>query len=125
MKKINKTAEDLEKYIMAVIKKYQPVLLLTRNTFELESPTRDPDSYMECVFNYPYLNVTIKYSDKLLKAWQKGKDIVPYIIHEMCHVITDPLYSKATSRYVSKDEILDERELLTDYICNILVINKI
>lgn len=117
--------KKIEKYILQVIKKYQPLLLLQRNTFELEHPTTNPDALMECVCNYPYLNVKLKYSDNLIKDYKRGRDIVPYIIHEMCHVITDPLYCKATERYVSKNEILDERELLTDYICNILVINKI
>lgn len=74
---------------------------------------------MECVFNYPYLNVTINYSEKALKEWSSGKDMTPYVVHEMCHPITDPLYAKATARYTSRDEITDERELLTDLICNI------
>jgi len=83
------------------------------------------NSILECVFNYPYLNVTIKYSDKVVDKWKNGKDIVPYLVHEMCHPITDPLYTKANSRYVSVDEILAEREKLTDYICNIVIKNKI
>lgn len=117
--------KKIEKEIMRIIKKYQPVLLLQRNTFKLEYPTSNNEALAECVFNYPYLNITIRYSDKLIKSFNKKEDITPYIIHEMCHVITDPLYSKATDRYVSRNEILDERELLTDYICNIIVINKL
>jgi len=76
---------------------------------------------MECKVSYPYLNVIIDYSDKAYQEWIKGKDMIPYIVHEMCHPITDPLYCKANERYVSKNEILDERELLTDYICNIVL----
>jgi hypothetical protein len=115
--------KDIKKHIEETIKKYQPVLLLNRNTFEVKYGTENKEALMECVFNYPYLNVTLKYSDKCEEDYKNGKDIIPYVIHEMCHVITDPLYSKATERYVSRTEILDERELLTDYICNIVVIN--
>ena len=110
---------------MEIIKKYQPILLLTRNTFELNYPTESKKALAECVFNYPYLNVTLNYGDELIKKFNKKENIVPWIVHEMCHVITDPLYAKATSLYVSENEIRDERELLTDYICNIVIINKI
>lgn len=117
--------KKLEGEIMGIIKKYQPVLLLTRNTFELEYPTQNKNALAECMCNFPYLNVTMNYGDKLIEKWKKKDDIVPYILHEMCHVITDPLYCKAISRYVTENEINDERELLTDYICNILVVNKL
>jgi len=110
-----------EKYVMSVIKKYSPKLLLERHTWELRYGTESKTALMECVFNYPYLNVILNYGDTVIKKWQEHKDIVPYIVHEMCHPITDPLYCKATNRYSSKDEILDERELLTDYICNIVM----
>ena len=115
----NKTNKKFEVYVLKVIKEFVPILLLQRHTFKLKKGTEDNRVYMECVFNYPYLNVTIKYSKRIVKKWRKNEDIVPYIVHEMCHPITDPLYTKATARYVSKDEILDERERLTDYICNI------
>lgn len=115
----------LEKEIYAIIKKYQSILLLQRNTFEVKYGTENSHALAECVFNYPYLNVTIKYSDKLVKDWENKKDITPYIIHEMAHVITDPLYAKANLRYSTRSEIEDERELLTDYICNIVVLNKL
>jgi len=111
--------KELEKEIYKIIGKYQHILLLNRNTFELKYPTENKESLAECVCNYPYLNVIINYGDKLVEKWKKKEDIVPYIVHEMCHVITDPLYCKAIGRYATKDEINDERELLTDYICNI------
>ena|SRR5438105_3817645 len=111
----------LEKEIFKIINQYQPILLLNRNTFELKYPTESKSALMESVFNYPYLNVTLKYGDKMVEKWQKQEDIVPWVVHEMCHVITDPLYSKALARYATRDEINDERELLTDYICNIVL----
>ena len=115
----------LEKKIMQIVKQYQPILLLQRNTFELKYGTENPKAYMECLFNYPYLNVTLHYSDEFIKKYKENEDITPYVVHELCHVITDPFYAKATDRYVSKGEVFDERELLTDYICNIIIINKI
>lgn len=113
--------KELEKEILKIVGKYQSILLLNRNTFEIRYGTESKTALMESVFNYPYLNVILKYSDDLIKRWEKGENIVPYVVHEMCHTITDPFYAKAISRYVTKDEITDERELLTDYICNIVI----
>ena len=125
MRDYKKDKIRFEKYLMGIINKYSPILLLQRHTFEIEKGTENLKATMECVCNYPYLNATIKYSDKAVKEWKEGKDIIPYIVHEMCHLHTDPLYCKAINRYVSKDEILDERENLTDLICNIVIKNKI
>ena len=117
--------KEFEKYLYNVIKKYSKILLLDKHTFDLKYPCETKGAKMECVFNYPYLNVTINYSDEVIKQWKNKENIIPYIVHEMCHPITDPLYCKATTRYVGHGEILDERERLTDYICNIVIKNKI
>jgi hypothetical protein len=116
--------KKFEAYCYKLIEKYSKILLLDKHIFELKYGTENKDSIMECVFNYPYLNVTIKYGDKMLKMFKEKKDIIPYLVHELCHPITDPLFCKANERYSSKDEILDERERLTDYICNIVIKNK-
>lgn len=118
---MKKTKKQFEKYIYSIINKYVPKLLLQRHIFEVKFGTKDENTLMECKFNYPYLNVTISYSEDTFKKWINKEDVIPYIVHEMCHPITDPLYCKATARYVSKDEILDERENLTDLICNIVL----
>lgn len=119
-----KKNKQFEKFVYKIIKKYSKILLLDKHTFELHYGCENENSLMECVFNYPYLNVTINYSNSVIKKWKEKKDIIPFVVHEMCHPITDPLYSKSTDRYVSKNEILDEREKLTDYICNIVIKNK-
>lgn len=116
---------EIEEYLMKLINKYTKILLLDKHTFEIHYGVENKASLMECVFNYPYLNVIINYSDQLVEGWRNKKDITPYLVHEMCHPITDPLYTKANSRYVSLDEVLAERERLTDYICNIVIKNKL
>ena len=120
-----KSKKEFEKYILKVIAKYSKILLLERGSFSVKHGVSGTNSYMECKFNYPYLDTTIFYSDMAMNDWKNKKDITPFIVHEMCHVITDPLYAKANSRFVSENEILDERELLTDYISNIIIKNKL
>ena len=118
--------KEFEEYCLEQIKKYIPILMLQRHTFELKYGVEHEGSLMECVNNYPYLNAKFSYSNKAVERWkEKRENVIPYIIHEMCHLITDALYNKATARYVTLDEIRYERELLTDYICNIVVNNKL
>lgn len=112
---------DIEDAIKGIIAEYVPKLLLQRHTFEVKKGVDDQKSFMECLPNYPYLNATIAYSKECEEEWKKGKDIVPYVVHEMCHCVTEPLYCKAIGRYAGKNEILDERENMTDWICNIVI----
>ena len=116
--------KDFEKYVYKQIAKYAKILLLDQHTIELKYPTETKDAILECVCQYPYLNATINYGDKVIQKWKNKENIIPYIVHELCHIITDPLYCKAVTKYVSKNEIEDEREKLTDYISHIVIKNK-
>jgi hypothetical protein len=128
--KPKKTKKAFEDYLLKVINKCIPVLLLQKYTIEVRISEIDdwdkrPDfdsGYFGNLFNYPYLNAIIIYSKEALDDWiEENTDMAPYIIHEMCHIITDPLYSIGNKRYVSKEALENERELLTDHICNIVL----
>lgn len=117
--------KDFEKYLKSVVQEYIPILLLERYTFDYKKGTSNPHALMECKFNYPYLNATILYNDDVINRWKNGQNVKPIIIYELCHIITDPFYAKAMGRFSGADEIEAERELLTDYICNIVVKNNL
>lgn len=119
---------EFEAYINTISEKYSPILLMGQYTIKPAYEKEEMEingAIMQCRYNYPYLNVTIEYGDKALKMFKDKEDMIPYVLHELCHPITDPFYSKAVSRYVSTREILDERERLTDYICNIVIKNNL
>jgi len=116
---MKKTKKDFEAYINAVIKKYKAKLLLHRHI--IKAKFDKATSFMAYGFSYPYLNSFVLYSDKAFEQWVSGENMKPYIIHELCHAITDPLYAKAISRYITNRDIEDERENLTDAICNIVL----
>lgn len=122
---MKKTHKEVEARIHRIINRYKDVLLLGDRTWKVKHGCENKSSLMECVFNYPYLNVTLKYSDELIDKFKAKEDLKEYVIHEMCHPITDPLYSKAFDRFGTGDELKDARERLTDHICNIVVINKL
>lgn len=122
MKKRNK---QFEQWAMKKLKKIQKVLLLQDfHPLELEpSCTKASESEI----HYPYKTITIRYSDDLLDDFKKKKyeKVIGVLVHEMCHPITDGLYSKAVSVFRTKDEVEDERERLTDAIANIVLKNVV
>ena len=109
-----------EKYAIEKLKKIQKILLL-EDFYPLKiEPSKSRASESE--FSYPYKSINIRYSQDLLDDFKK-KDFVSVnavLVHEMFHPVTDGLYSKATDRYVTKNEIEDERERLTDHLANII-----
>lgn len=120
-----KSNAKFEAYVYKVIEKYSKILLLDKHRFELRGVLENENALMECKFSYPYLLVILNYGQEVVNRWKHKKDIVPIIVHELCHPITDPLYAKACSIWKSKDEVEDEREKLTDYITNIVIKNNL
>lgn len=114
----NKKFED---YVFKVIDKYKNLLDLGNFTFKLNYPCQNEDAYMECFNVYPYMDAKFNYSDSVIKMWKNKENITGIIVHEMCHLVTDPLYIKGDRRYSSQNEILDERENLTDFISKLVL----
>src|SRR3990167_6010322 len=113
-----KKEKDFELWIREQIKRYVPMLGL--ELYEIKIKKGDKEQYLEITCEYPYLCGTIKYTDEAKDDWRKGEIAPDRILHELCHIITDPLYVKAIERHSSKEEIKDEREKLTDYIAAIV-----
>lgn len=118
MKTKTKTEIKYEKWVKEMFEKYKGILFIEKyNLYFLKSE----ENYLASKFHYPYLNLTIEYSDKAIKNWKKDKqDSEMEIIHEFTHGITDPFYYICNSRYVTKDEVERERERLTDHITKIV-----
>lgn len=113
-----KTEKDFKKWIEKNIEYYKPYLDINLQNIIVKKGVNT--GYMEITNVYPYLEPVIRYSDSALKEWREGILTKDRVLHELCHILTDPLYVKANERYVSKNEILDERERLTDTIAIIL-----
>lgn len=112
-----KTEKQFEKWIRQQIDKYAIPLGIQINQIDIEKKNVE---YLEITCTYPYLDPTIRYSQKAFDHWKEGILTSCRILHELCHIITDPLYCKAISRYVSENEIRDERERLTDTVTAII-----
>lgn len=100
--------------------KYKATLFIEKYHLKCRYVEKDEDYYLASKFNYPYLDITIIYSDKFLKDWGENKvDAERRLIHEFCHTITDPFYHCANN-YPSKERLHDERERMTDHIAQIV-----
>jgi len=113
-----KTKKDFINWIKDQIKFYSPILGIDLHRIDVEE--KQTTTYLEIGCTYPYLDSTIYFCNKSFEDFKSGKLTRDRILHELCHIITDPLYCKCNQRYVSKDEVLDERERLTDALAVII-----
>lgn len=120
---MSKNRKEFESWAQKELEKWQQKLLLNDHT--LSPIEKSDDNSSKCVLRYPYKDIEIKYSEYVFECWKKRKknEATSILIHELCHVFTDPFYCKATSRYISKDDMEDERERLVDHITNIVTKN--
>jgi len=117
---MDKKEKDFQIWIRKMYDKYKSILFIEKHHLKIE---RDNGFYLASKFNYPYLDAKILYGQEALDDWKNDKDKKDSerrIIHEFCHIITDPFYCKAVTQYVTKSEIEDERERLTDHIAQIV-----
>ena len=111
--------KQYEKWIFKMFDKYKLILFIEKYHLKTEEIKKE-DDYMASEFNYPYLDITIQWTQKSMKDWVKDKkDAERRLIHEFCHTITDPFYA-ITLNWPTKKQIESERERLTDHIAQIV-----
>lgn len=113
-----KTKQDFIKWIEEQVEYYKPFLGIELQKIKIKEEKDLEYLAIACV--YPYLEPYIKFGDKAFKAFQEGYFTKDKILHELLHIITDPLYKKALTRFVGEREIEDERERLTDTLTVII-----
>lgn len=118
------TELDFQLWIAKIVREYLPKLGLSLHEIKIE---KDPDmdnekdgNGLQVSCSYPYLDTTIYYGNKSFNNWKKGHIHKYFVVHELCHILTDPLYFKATNRSSTWKEINDERERLTDTMAMII-----
>lgn len=120
---MKETKRHFEKKYTPFIEQVAKVLLLdSQHPIELKAKELK-NSWATFDSAYPYKSITINYSQELTK--EPDRKIKDVLIHEMCHALTDPLYLKGNSRYVTTDELNDVREELTDHLANVVIKNKL
>ena len=123
MKKL--TEKDYQKWIEEIVEKWKPVLFLDIYYIKIEKTTKAGETtYLSIKSNHPYVDALILWTKASFDEWKKQDDPLmreQEIVHELCHIITDPLYFLTHDRYVTKTEVNDQREMLTDKIANIVI----
>ena len=112
-----KTKKEFEKWLRKWIDFYTPHLFLEKYVIGIKE---DESHYLGMTCRYPYLDNDLLYGENAFKDWIKGNLKPDRILHELCHIITDPLYCKGLEVFKSKDEVESEREHLVDLLSNII-----
>ena len=122
-----KKHKEFEKWANKKLQEIQKVLFLEHFDLKPIKPVKQENDGSSSAFNFPYQTIQIEYSKALLEDWKKNKkdDVLGVLVHEMCHSLTDPLYGTGYSRFISKDEIENTRERLTDHIANVVLKHKL
>lgn len=114
--------KDYEKWIRKMYDKYKAILFIEKYHLKVEKD-KDTDRYLASEFNYPYLDAKILWSEKSLNDWKKEdknkRNSERRIIHEFCHIITDPFYSVSIN-FPTRTALENERERMTDHIAQIV-----
>ena len=110
--------KEFKVWIEKQVKYYKPYLDINLQNIVVKNDNKV--DYLQISCTYPYLEPCLKFSDEAVESWKDGDLPKERILHELIHILTDPLYYKAIGRYVGKDEIENERERLTDKITVIL-----
>lgn len=73
-----------------------------------------------------YESAKITVYKHMLDKWnnKEYEDIENIILHELCHLVTEPMYEAALDRYTSAAEIEHSREWLTERINKIIWLHK-
>lgn len=123
-----KDKQAFEKWARPIIDEYQRKLLLTHHHISIVSKTDNIEAVMELSFRVPYLDPELRYNpNEVERFWKRGdKNTLKHmLIHELCHIITDPLYGLGFERFANKQSLSDARETCTDHIAMIITKNKV
>ena len=115
--KVDKIEKEYRNFIEQMFNKYSPILFMQKYDLGV---IKDDKNYLASKFNYPYLDVTIEYSDDAIDQYKRDKGIAEReLLHEFCHVITDQFYVTCIG-YHSKEQMEQARERMVDHIAQII-----
>ena len=115
---MKKTEKQYITWIKKHVDEYSKILGLQLVNIEIEK--NEDTGFMEILCTYPYVDTKIKFSESSFEKWVNGRLEKDIILHELLHILTDPLYSKALRRFIVQTDIEDERERLTDILTIII-----
>jgi len=107
-----KNRKDFIIWINKQIEYYKPILGI--DLIDIDVEFKESTDFLEINNVYPYHDTMLWFGQKAKDRWVEGRIDKSVILHELCHIITDPLYDKGFKRFVTDDELGEERERLTD-----------
>ena len=123
MNKIKKV--DGEEKIEKWLQRASPIILtelgigIMTITFKKEERTKENSNHVFGIkYNAPYKRTIIKYNQTVIDLIEKKeyKMVVEALIHEFCHIITNPLVVVANQRFLQEREYIDATEEVTEHV---------
>lgn len=116
------STKTFEQWVRTQLDKYQKVLLLHDHTIYLEYKDLRASDMFEVSVRYPYKDVNVYYGPTALKEFKEKNhgELRVSVIHELVHVIVDPLYFIGVERYTTQDQLNNERERAVDHIAKVI-----
>lgn len=112
-----------EKYIFELIDKYRKIFQVENHEFDVVFADKKENMPLADIdHEQNYQRITIKIYPILM---EKGlNDIRETLIHEFCHILTDPICNQAhnlfSGKFVTQEQIMYNNEMSTSMIANIL-----
>ena len=115
-----------ETYMVKIVGELKKVLGLVEYAGTINFPENDSGgTAMDINVDVKYLRFSVQVypvcrGDYKLKRYD---DLLEYMTHELCHIITEPLYDKAVRGIATcqQDDLEVDREQATQRICNIVM----
>lgn len=120
--------EEFKKYVFDCISGLSDVLYVDgyefRVVFNDSQPAGDMLMYADILVGSTYLEATINVYPSCFSMWEDGnrERIAHILLHELCHIHTDSLYSWARddARPSQKDFIIEENENLVERMARVV-----
>lgn len=119
------TEEEFVKWAEERIEHYMGVLSIQRHriVFEPRKTPCQPGEVMCISLMYPYVSNIIQYNWQMVESMLKDgiQEEVEYsIIHELIHIVLNPLWHVARERYTTEDAVREANEQCTDHLATII-----
>ena len=95
-----------EEYVVKILNGMQTYMCLDEFTLDIEFPKEDNDgAFADIKIDIVYLVTNIRVYPVLKKLYEEKKyfQVFNYLVHELCHILTEPI-NQELSKYLVKGE---------------------
>ena len=118
--------DKFKSYTKKLVEEYRTLIFASEYEIDIKFEWEDSDNFAEIRIDTKYLNATLSIYKPLYKEYKANgkKAFAKIILHEICHLLTEPQYDDTMKIFNGKllhnDTINDTRERQTQRVTNAL-----